>query len=803
MNMHTDLVFQIKKGIKEKRHLHAEIEIIFVIEGQVKVEIKDTEYKLEAEDIILINSSIMHSLECEDEAIICYVQYPYQMFSKIIKNANCIFSCNSVSNTEHPYEELRNIFHELIYHDVQQLHRTDCLKNSLLYKLLDYLIENYILEDHMENMNKVDDDVRLQQIITYVNSNFQYKMSLFSLAEELYVSTSTLSRFFRKQTGIYFTDYVKQVRMRYAMQDLLYSDANITKIAVDCGLSNPSAFNRVFRDVYGISPSGYRKKMQKSSKKKESEEQAFREKIRQELKEKELIERKLLLSGKIILNVDAEQGSYYEKNWNKVVNISSVYNLTFANLQSHTLLLKEHLGFQYVRLWNVFSQNLMITDGKRIGNYNYNKIDGVLDFLVSHHIFLFLDFGKRPDTAMKMVGKSVFRVEECIEFQSREIWEAMLKDFLYHIINRYGKEEVSRWIFEFSCDCDRIQIRENRYYLDENYDYFNAFQYAYKEIKTILPNMQVGGPMGFCASEPSFLKRFLSLCKEQGCIPDFLSFVLFPYEIKVENEIVVRNYATKETFEIDSIKAIRNIMKEMKVEDCKLYIVEWNNSLSSRNYLNDSCFRAAYIARKMSEIWNLVDLICIWVGSDWVSSYYDTVKIANGGNGLLTKDSIRKPAYFALQFMKDLGEYLIEKGENYIITRNQKNDYYLLCFNFKWYGYKYFLKEEYLETPDMIEGVFDDNNPLELNIIFNNMPTDLLFAINKKTINNNEGSILSEWKKFQYDDLQDNDVKYIEKTCFPRMSMEKKMVMNGKMDIKVTLQEHEVTLLHIYEYNKV
>ena len=125
-------------------------------------------------------------------------------------------------------------------------------------KLLDCLIENYQLDNKAEALKLSENDLRMQQIFQYVHNNFQYGVNLSKLAEQMYVSTSTLSRFFKKQTGIYFADYVNQTRIRYAMQELLYTEKNIMKIAVDCGFSNASVFSKLFKDIYNMTPSDYR-----------------------------------------------------------------------------------------------------------------------------------------------------------------------------------------------------------------------------------------------------------------------------------------------------------------------------------------------------------------------------------------------------------------------------------------------------------------------------------------------------------------------------------------------------------------
>lgn len=804
MILQRGLEFEISKGQKETMHFHPEVEVVFVIEGSLRAKIKDSKYELKKDDIILFNSNIKHCIKCGDETIICCIKYSYHTLTEIMQIENFVFLCNSVSDTQSSYNELRNIFQELVYQEVRQTRKTECLKESLILKLLDCLIENYQLDNKAEALKLSENDLRMQQIFQYVHNNFQYGVNLSKLAEQMYVSTSTLSRFFKKQTGIYFADYVNQTRIRYAMQELLYTEKNIMKIAVDCGFSNASVFSKLFKDIYNMTPSDYREQWKAVALQTKKDKDAIKELVCKKIQEQVKYHENTGIIGKTVIKVDTSRENAYEKNWNKIINIGSLSNLLFVNLQYHTLYLAENLGFQYARIWNVFSRKLMLSDGKIVGNYNYDKIDMGLDFLVSHHIIPFIDLGKRPDVAKSTEKEIVFFEYEYIDFQSKKAWEALLEDFINHIVRRYGSEEVSKWIFEIFIDYIDIHRKESHYYQDESYDPFSVYQYAYRIIKGVLPDAKVGGPMGIIDWEYSDVKKFFSLCTDQRCIPDFISFLLFPYEVPrgVEGSLYSSLYtrSNKDHIEIDQIKSIRNLMKESGLENCKLYISEWNNSLSNRNLLNDSCFRAAYIVRTLLEIWDSVDMIGIWMGSDWVSSYYDTIRIANGGSGLLTKDGICKPAYYALLFMNKLGDHLIAKGENYIVTRKSASSYYIICFNFKKYSSNYFIKGENLTSPEEIEDIFENRNLLELNIVLEQMPSDMNFVIKKRTVNESEGSILGEWRHFQYEKrMEGNDVKYIREACFPHISMEKRRVEQGRLNIEVTLKAHEVLLLHVYE----
>ena len=343
------------------------------------------------------------------------------------------------------------------------------------------------------------DDIRMCRIIGYVSENYQNHLSLSELAEELFTATSTLSRLFQKQTGMKFAEFLNRVRIHFAMEELVTTSKTVTKIAVDNGFSNAPVLNRVFRQYYECTPVEYREYKKQELEK----EQTLKEKNENRFDGNKNISIK---TNKEVLEANTKRKIKLVKNWNQTVNIGSVYNLTLANLQYHTVYLTENLGFPYVRIWNIFSKKMMITDGKTIGNYNYDLIDLALDFLVSHHIKPFMDLGRRPDTALSSMGNTLYFEEECIIFQSKENWIAMLEDFIRHITKRYGKEEVEQWKFEFSSDI--VHLGRNQYYIDKQYDYKECYEISCKIIKKILPNSNVGGPSDVTNNE-EFLKQYL------------------------------------------------------------------------------------------------------------------------------------------------------------------------------------------------------------------------------------------------------------------------------------------------------
>lgn len=786
--------FQISifEHIEEEFQFQYDVRLFYVIDGKLCVEIDETNYLLEKEDVILVHCGTDKCRLSARRAIICEVSYENQMLLGVMGDLKGRFFCNSAVDTRRSYNELKNALKNLIYQRTIQSHKTTSYESSMVYQILDILVENFWTASRSLADNENSVDYKLQKIIQFVNQNYSVHISLAKVAEELFVSTSTLSRIFHKQTGVYFAEYVTEVRLKHVVSKLRYTDENVTRIAVDCGFSGAPALNKAFREKYQVSPTDYRKQLR--------EEEVLKEESVRRLQDKILKETQASgndAAKRVCEEIRVSESVPYKKNWNKTINIGSVFRLSEVNIQFQTLELVNGLGFSHIRLWNVFSKKLMITDGKTTGHYNYNQIDVIFDFLVSNHIHVFLDFGNRPDTVIKGEGVALFYEQECIEFESKRIWGASVKDLILHLLKRYGKEELEQWVFELTYNVVKTEVQ---CYKDENFQYIEAFKLFYQIIKQELPNACVGGYSALLGDGREFFRSFLKNCKKERCIPDYVSIILFPYEQVRQDKKYIYKRNQEKNLELHEIAAYKKILEEESAEDCKLIITEWNSSLSSRNYMNDSCFRSTYLVKKISEIWDSVDMVCFWVGSDWISSYYDTRGIVNGGAGIITMDNIKKPVWYAFSFLNSLGEELISKGENYILTKKEDNSFILLCFNYKEFGYNYFLQNEDDIDLMRIAELFEDTGQMELELKLTRLERDCNYIVKKRQVNSEYGCVLTEWMKFDCAvNLDRSDIKYIQAMSIPHMERYTISSNDHTLTLSTEMRDQEIALFHIYK----
>lgn len=113
---------------------------------------------------------------------------------------------------------------------------------------------------------------------------------------------------------------------------------------------------------------------------------------------------------------------------------------------------------------------------------------------------------------------------------SLEEWEGLLNRFLEHMIERYTYSEVKKWMFEISEDLEK---KEN---LNSYIPYEQIYLTGWKCIRSYLPKAQIGGCGINSTMNRVLLKEYLEFWKNRKERPDFLTFISYPYEVKMEGE---------------------------------------------------------------------------------------------------------------------------------------------------------------------------------------------------------------------------------------------------------------------------
>ncbi|MBV6647189.1 MAG: helix-turn-helix domain-containing protein [Cyclobacteriaceae bacterium] len=103
---------------------------------------------------------------------------------------------------------------------------------------------------------------RLEQVCNYIHQHYMRKITITEVADQVNLSASAFSHYFKKRTLQSFTKFVMELRLGKAAQLLQFSEIPVTQVGFECGFQNISHFNRSFARKYDTSPLKFRKKFQ-------------------------------------------------------------------------------------------------------------------------------------------------------------------------------------------------------------------------------------------------------------------------------------------------------------------------------------------------------------------------------------------------------------------------------------------------------------------------------------------------------------------------------------------------------------
>jgi len=100
----------------------------------------------------------------------------------------------------------------------------------------------------------------ISRIIELTEQSFSSPtLSLFGIAAELSYNPKYLSHLFKQKVGISYSEYLRSVRIKYAITLFDHGLDSIKNVAFLCGFSDPLYFSSVFRAQVGLSPTEYLK----------------------------------------------------------------------------------------------------------------------------------------------------------------------------------------------------------------------------------------------------------------------------------------------------------------------------------------------------------------------------------------------------------------------------------------------------------------------------------------------------------------------------------------------------------------
>lgn len=135
-----------------------------------------------------------------------------------------------------------------------------CRTRSFFLEIL-FLIQYAYTDDNVEsNMQLSYKSSDLNDIILYLHTNYNKKITIKQLTDIFHINRTTLSNKFSNATGMSIIDYLVKLRIKVASMLLRDTHLSISEVAYRAGFNNNTYFLRTYRKYVGCTPSEYRKR---------------------------------------------------------------------------------------------------------------------------------------------------------------------------------------------------------------------------------------------------------------------------------------------------------------------------------------------------------------------------------------------------------------------------------------------------------------------------------------------------------------------------------------------------------------
>lgn len=98
----------------------------------------------------------------------------------------------------------------------------------------------------------------MSRVLRHLVRHFREEVRLAEVLAVAGLTKSTFSRQFRRHTGRSLSDFLIGIRLQAACRELATTSRSVLEIALGCGFTQVSFFNRAFRRAMGCSPSEFR-----------------------------------------------------------------------------------------------------------------------------------------------------------------------------------------------------------------------------------------------------------------------------------------------------------------------------------------------------------------------------------------------------------------------------------------------------------------------------------------------------------------------------------------------------------------
>ncbi len=324
-----------------------------------------------------------------------------------------------------------------------------------------------------------------------------------------------------------------------------------------------------------------------------------------------------------------------------------------ADWQTQLSTVQHEIGFEYIRFHGILHDDMGVYREDKAGHpqYNFQYVDALYDALLQQHIRPFVELGFMP-SALASGSKTIFWWKGNVTPPKDPAkWNALIRAFTAHMVERYGRNEVAQLYFEVWNEPD---LRDG-FWTGTLDDYLALYKNTAEAIKAECPQCRVGGPAS--AMPYAFEEAFEKYVVANNVPADFVSS--HAYGVKQGFLDADGSSGTVLDPDRDSVSGRMQHSRELLAHSgrpgMQLHFTEWSSAYTPSDPMHDQYHQASFILDKIKRASPFVDSLSYWTFTDIFEEAGPRFTPFHGGFGLINLEGIRKPAYFAFRFLHQLG----------------------------------------------------------------------------------------------------------------------------------------------------
>jgi xylan 1,4-beta-xylosidase len=316
------------------------------------------------------------------------------------------------------------------------------------------------------------------------------------------------------------------------------------------------------------------------------------------------------------------------------------------------MIVHKECGFNYIRFHGLLQDEMGVYSEDKKGNpiYNFQYIDVLFDSILNAGMKPFVEFSFMPE---KMISgdKTVFWWKGNITPpKDHAKWQALIQNLMQHWTKRYGEAEVKKWYFE-------VWNEPNLHFFwsGTQADYFKLYDVTVKAIKNVSPQYRVGGP---ATAGRGWISETIDFATKNKLPLDFITTHDYGVEgIGFDDDGEQKLFLfTDSGAIIDGVREVHGKIKASSMPNLPLHYTEWSASYSPRDPIHDSYISAPYIVSKLKGSVGFADSMSYWTFTDIFEESGVVPSPFHGGFGMINFQGLRKPSFYAYQFLNRLGD---------------------------------------------------------------------------------------------------------------------------------------------------